>query len=172
MAQAKWSRTKTLSRNAEFRPIEVDDVKYAWAAYRAGELEGFEPGLEAVEFRDLFKSLILSRFDAAWTLISDTKRGRVPIGFALGFYPHPDASGFLFIDTMLWFSWATARNRIESAAKFFDDVRKEIPMLGFAKIEHKKFYEALAKMGILRRVGTTVNVFPGESASIWETRGS
>lgn len=168
---AKWSKRKTLSRNTSFRPIEIDDLKYAFAAYRSGEFRNLVPeGLSADEFKDQFGGLIAFGFDEAWTMIADTRRGLVPAGFAVGFYPHPGAEKFLILDSLIWLPWATPRNRLECAVRLFS--RNDIPMIGFVRAKDKKFCETIAKHGLFRRVGTSMNVFGDEPAAIWETKAN
>jgi hypothetical protein len=170
-AKPNWRLRKTLARKLEFRPIENEDVRYVWAAYKVGALKSaFEDGLTADEFRSEFVKFILSRYDAAWALFAETKKGFIPAGLALGFWPHSAVQHFLIFNNFVWFPWASPRNRIESAVNFFSQVRHEIPMFGFAHPQDKAFCAALAKHGLLRRVGTSMNVFPGQSASVWETR--
>lgn len=173
MAQTKWRLRKTLSRKLEFRPIENEDVSFAWAAYRGGALKKvFAEGLSAQEFKQVFEQLVVTRYDAAWTLFAETQKGFIPVGIALGFWPHREATPFMLMDAFVWFPWSSPRSRIESAVNFLNDVREDVPMMGFVKPEDKPFVEIIAKHGILNRVGTSYNIFPGERASIWETRGN
>lgn len=169
MAQANWKKRSVLKRKTEFRPIETDDVRYAWASYKVGGFDGvFPEGMTPAEFKERFSDMVVSRFDAAWTLFAETKQGWAPAGIALGFYPHPEATRFLILDKMAWFPWASPRNRVECAAQFFDEV--DIPMMGFSRRDDTPFFTVLAKIGLLRRVGTSVNVFPREPTAVWETK--
>lgn len=172
MQQAKaWRLRKTLARKLQSRPIEAEDVKYAWAAYQMGDLRAVFPGdMNAAKFKQEFTQLVLSRFDAAWTLFAETNKGFIPAGMSFGFWPHKEATHFLILNTMVWFPWASSRNRIESATGFFNSVGREIPMMGFARDRDKKFMATLAKHGVIRRIGTAGSVFPDGQASVWETR--
>lgn len=167
-----WKLSKTQERRLEFRPIEDEDVRYAWAAYKVGALKSaFDEGLSAEDFKVAFVELILSRYDAAWVLFAETRKGFIPAGLALGFWPHAAVSHFLIFNNFVWFPWATPRNRIESAVNFFSRMRHDLAMVGFARPQDRDFCTAMAKHGLLRRVGTSMNVFPGEPAAVWETRG-
>jgi hypothetical protein len=160
-----------LKRKLEYRPIEDEDVRYAWAAYKMGALKSaFEDGLTPEAFKTEFVQFILSRYDAAWVLFAETRNGFIPAGLALGFWPHAAVSHFLIFNNFVWFPWATPRNRIESSVNFFKWIRHDIPMIGFARPRDKKFCEVLAQHGLLAKVGTTFNVFPSEKAAVWETR--
>src|SRR5690242_6025474 len=107
-----WRLSKTLSRKIIVRPIEQEDVKYAWAAYKGGSLKpmGFPENLDAKSFKDAFEEYVLSRTHAAWTMIADK-----PIGFALGYWGPSQA--FMFITGIIWFPWATKRNILEATVK-------------------------------------------------------
>jgi len=78
-------------------------------------------------------------------------------------------SPFMIIADIVWFKWASARNRVESAVNFFKKVG--IPMVDYAQGEvNRKFFEMLAQHGIVRRVGTTFCVVKGEPVAVFETR--
>lgn len=170
MPPIKWRKRQAFKRKTDFRPIEVDDVRYAWVVYKGGGFNSFDEGLDPASFKVAFTSMVMQRFDAAWTLFANTKNGWAPAGIALGFYPHPEATRFLIMDTFVWFPWATPRNRIECAAKFFKEI--DVPMMGFSRKPDTGFFEVMAKLGLLRRVGTSVNVFPKEATAVWETKGN
>jgi hypothetical protein len=166
-----WRLKKTLARRLEFRPTEVDDVKFAWAGYKQGAFGKLLPrDFDAAGFRAGFETEILPKFDALWTLLAETRKGFIPVGMAFGFWPHPYVQHFMVLDTFEWFPWATSRNRIESAVNFISKTRTEIPLIGFVRQENKGFLEVLARHGLGRRVGTSHVVFAGEPASVWETR--
>lgn len=168
---ATWRLKKTLARKLEFRPTEVDDVKYAWAAYKGGAFGILLPSnLSADEFRPAFETKIVGRYDALWTLMAQTRKGFIPVGMALGFWPHPEIQHFMVIDVLVWFPWSTPRNRVESTTNFVSKVRGDIPLMAFVRQSNKEFLEVLARHGIVRRVGTSQVVFNGEPASVWETR--
>lgn len=176
MPQNKWRLSKTLKRKPSFRPIENDDLRFIWAAYKKGALssmgERFTSG-DALpqDFTEEFEAEVLTNYAAAWTLFP-TKDSEKPVGLVLGFYSHPDPlfAPFMIVGDIIWFPWATRRNKIESSVNFFNEIRKEIQMVEYASKEHKPFFEMIAKHGIIRRVGTMHNVYPGEATSVFETR--
>lgn len=171
--QTKWRLKKTLARKLDFRPIEQEDVSYAWAAYKKGSLGTIFPeDLNAQDFTQLFQQFAIGRYDGVWTLFAETGKGFIPVGLAVGFWPHREAMQWMLMDAFVWFPWASSRNKIESAVNFLNGVRHQIPMIGFVKSEDRTFVDVIAKHGILNRVGTSYNIFPGERASIWETRGN
>jgi hypothetical protein len=141
-----------------------------WAAYRKGvEFPGILLDLAAAGFKATFEEMVLTNYDAAWTMFAQAKGKMQPVGLALGFWSHPKARTMV-LDRLVWFPWASTRNRIESAVNFFVKVRHEIPMIGFARPEDEAFFVALLRHGMLRRVGTSLTVFEDEQAMVYETR--
>ena len=169
-ARPSWRLSKTLSRNVTVRPIEVDDLKYAWAAYRKGglrdvfEIEDMEPS----EFRAAFEELVQAVVDATWIVSAPTPKGPIPVGIVLGNW-HP-VGVLMVVIGIEWFPWASTRNVIEGTVAFFNEARKEMNMIGYVRPDHKKLYEVVLKHGIMRRIGTSHNVFPDEPATVFETR--
>lgn len=161
-----------------YRPIESEDLAYVWAAYKKGAFEPaggvFADGgqMSAAQFRDAFTEQIVGNFDACWTLFAKTKeRGMAPVGIVVGFWTHPGAR-FMILERMVWFPWSTARNRVEAAVNFFTHMRREVPMLGFARDPDKAFFVVLMRHGIIRQVGTSMTVFGDAPAAVYETRWS
>ena len=174
-----WRLKKTLSRKTHFRPTEKEDVQYAWAAYKSGMLESMGPPFDGEDmapetFQAEFEAQLDVVYHAAWTLFAETGNGYLPSGLVLGFWSHPDPNygRFMNIGDMIWFPWASDRNKIEMAVRFFNDIRKEVPMVEYAKMDDKRFFETIAKHGIMRRVGTMHNIYDGAPAAVFETRAA
>ena len=173
-----WRLKKTLTRRLEFRPIEAEDVKYAYAAYKMGALKDMaapfdELGMSADEFNIAFQTIVLIRYHGAWTLFAETKKGFLPVGMVLAFHSHSDPalSPFMIVGDIVWFPWARARNKIEAAVHFFKTIGPTIPMVDYAHGEtNRKFFEMICQHGVMRRVGTTFNVIKGEPVAVFETR--
>lgn len=171
-----WRLKKTLARKTDFRPLDDDDIKYLWVAYKTGAFkslgEAFERDMEAHEFAVELVAFVQKNFQGAWTLLAESKRGYGPVGVVFGFFSHPDPrlSPFMIVGDIIWMPWATQRNKIETSVKFFHNIRKDIPMVEYASEEHKKFFEMLMRHGIMRRVGKTMNVYNGKEATIFETK--
>lgn len=132
--------------------------------------EDFTDGeMDSVTFSEQLRAHIAESFDAGWTMsVRDQKH---PVGTVFGFWPHrEDTSPFMIVGEMIWFPWATARNKIESAVNFFNEMRDELPFMEYAEPENKEFFELMCKHSIMHRVGTSYNVFPGERTSVFETK--
>lgn len=176
----KWRRGKTLARRVSFRPIENEDIRFAWAAYKKGALaplsaEFAVPTMTVEEFNVAFPATITTRYHGAWTMFADTRRGNMPVGLAVGFYPHPDPAfaPFMVIADMIWFPWSSVRNRIESAVYFFHVIRSTIAMVAYANGDtNKRFFEMICQHGVMRRIGTTFNMVKGEPVAVFETKAA
>jgi hypothetical protein len=172
-----WRLKKTLARKVDFRPIEQDDIKYAYVAYKKGLLasmgERWASGeMDPATFAKQFEAEVITVYHAAWTLMAESRKGYMPVAIVLGFYSHPlpQLAPFMIVGDMIWFPWATARNKIESAVAFFSRIRNEIPMVEYASEQHKRFFEMICQHGVMRRIGTMHHVYPGQLTAVFETR--
>lgn len=171
---SKWRLKRTLKRSASYRPIEDEDVKYAWAAYKKGALvsmgEAFTQEMSADQFKQLFEAFVISNHHAAWTLIAPTIKGSIPVGIVLAAWA-PNAP-FMVVNGACWFPWASSRNKIEAMVTFLNGIRKELQLVWYALPEHKRMYEVCAMHGIIRRVGTSFVAHPGQQTAVFETRAA
>lgn len=171
---SKWRLKRTLRRSASYRPIEDDDVKYAWAAYKKGALapigEAFAQEMTADQFKQLFEGFVVSNHHAAWTLLAPTPKGNIPVGIVLAAWA-PNAP-YMIVNGCCWFPWASKRNILEASVAFFAGIRKDLHMMFYALPEHKRAYEVCCMHGVVRRVGTSFVAFPGKQAAVFETRGA
>lgn len=170
---ARWRLKRTLRRKVEFRLIETMDMPYIWAAYRKGCLapmgEQFADGaMKRDEFRAAFEEEVVSKYQAAWIVLGENKRGFIPIGMVFGAWA--PLLPFMIVGGIAWFPWASDRNIIEGTVGFFNAVRNEIPMMGYANNEQKRLYEVCCMHGIMRRVGTSHIAFADGPAAVFETR--
>lgn len=166
-----WRLSKTLSRRVDVRPIEATDVQYAWAAYKQGGLSEIVPekDLAAPAFKAAFESAILANYHAAWIIQAQAKARFMPVGIIVGSWA-TQQNAYMIINGVAWFPWATKRNILEGTVAFFNRIRKEMPWIGYAMNGHKRAYEVCCMHGIMRRVGTTHVVFPGQAAAVYEGR--
>lgn len=176
-ANPDWRLRKTLAREVDFRAIEQTDVRYAWAAYKKGALGDLgdkfkDMSMSADEFKVAFEVEVTTVFHGGWILIAPTKRGIMPVGLVLAFWSHSDPrfAPFMNIGHILWFPWASARNKIESIVNFFSVIRHEVKMMQYANLTNKRLFEVIARHGVMRRVGTSYNVFTDGPAAVFETR--
>lgn len=176
-----WSLRKTLRRKPHMRSIKEDDLKYIWSAYQQGALTdlgaAFEnTGLKPAEFNKVFIDHVHAQYsfvvgdDAislAWSILANCKKKFIPVASVYGVF-HP-LSHVIIVAGISWYPWATARNKVEGTIKFFNKIRKDIKMIGYARPEQKALYEVAMKHGIMRRVGTSHTIFADVPATIYET---
>jgi len=161
---SKWRLSKTLKRKPQFRDVSEGDLKYAWAAYKRGSFDGMiEEELDPRAFAEAFGSLGVA-FHGMWTFLDDGKP--VGMGFAFMAHPEPVLAPYMIFDRVIWFDWATPRQRIEHGVNFFNEIRKEFPVIGHVDKENKSYFEMMCKHGVIRRVGTSHNL----DKAVFETR--
>ena len=118
-------------------------MRYFYAAYKMGgstpEMDFFPMGLKPEEF-ELLATDHLGVFDRVFTV-----EGSRPLGLIAkrGWEIHA-----------LWFGWSTARERLEGAARFLHDFRKENWGIVMVPKDRLSFFNSLADYGLLVRVGT------------------
>lgn len=167
----KWRLKRTLKRRFDYRPIEIDDIKYLWAAYKTGALTAMgldRPDMSASEFKEAMERAIVEHCHAAWTLFAETRKGFIPVGIVIAAWA-PNAP-YLLVTGMVWMPWASNRNKLESMVGFLNGVRKDFPLMFYATPEHKRMYEVCAMHSVVRRVGTSYVAIPGKACAVFETR--
>ncbi len=136
--------------------------------------EAFADGeMAAAEFKTAFEAEVLANYHGAWTLFAETAAGYRPVGLVLGFWSHPNPAKapFMVIGDIIWFPWASPRNRIVAAVNFFNAMRDQIPMMDMGvQAKDRKFFDVLCQHGVMRRVGTSQIVYRDQAAAIYETR--
>lgn len=173
----KHVRPRTLRRDAAFREYDDDqDFRWAWAAYRLGAFaDHFAAGIEQEEFR-MFLAQFRER--GLWfTLLARVKwqgvdRGIAPVGLIACDVPERKGRPELQ-PHVLWYPWASPRNKLEAGLKFFNDLRKTTTVLIFAKAtdECDRYFGTLKKYQVLRRVGTAYDHFDaGEPSHVWQVK--
>jgi hypothetical protein len=166
--RSKWRLSHTLRRTVDYRPIEADDIKYLWAAYKQGAFSDMEPDLPPEEFKQQLQSIVLAKFHAVWTLFGPTRKGFIPVGVVFAAWA-PNGP-FLIVTGAVWMPWASKRNIVECMVGFLNGVRKEFALQFYALPEHKRLYEVCAMHGAVRRIGTSFTAIAGKHAAVFETR--
>jgi hypothetical protein len=166
--RSKWRLSQTLRRTVDYRPIEAEDIKYLWAAYKQGAFPDMEAGLEPDEFKETFYSIVQAKFHAVWTLFGPTRKGFIPVGVVFATWA-PNGP-FLIVTGAVWMPWASKRNIVECMVGFLNGVRKEFALQFYALPEHKRLYEVCAMHGAVRRIGTSYTAIAGKHAAMFETR--
>lgn len=93
----------------------------------------------------------LAQFPAEWVFDAPTKNGIIPVGVGLAAY---SIGEIVFMGDVIWFPWASVRNKLESALNLIEASRGENTILDFADETDQPFYVRLCKYGSARRIGT------------------
>jgi hypothetical protein len=104
--------------------------------------------------------------DITYTLIGQTKNGKIPVGLFSGKFNGP----MLFIGSAVWFKWASSRNKIECAIHVLNELRKDYIVILHNHMKDKPFYMNIAKHGVIRQVGRFYDVYDDGPAQVWQTR--
>ena len=150
---------RTLKRNPEFRLLEEKDFKYLWAAYKKGAF-GEIKDITPKEFEIIVVNSL--NYDDVWILEEP-----IPIGIVMGSYT---AGPIEWIADVNWFPWATERQKLEHVVNFFNTMRKKRLLIWECKQKDKRFYEHIAKYGIIRRIGHFEGLIENEPVILWQTR--
>lgn len=151
-------------------------MRWLWAAYKAGCPDfGFPNGMDPKEFEQAILDTI-GNWAKGWMLmaplygeITSDQGGIQPVGIvAAGITEHR------MEPHVIWFPWASPRNRLEAAVAFLNEMRKTWQVVIFARPENagpKGLFTVLCKYAVLRPVGTFYRWFgDGEKAMIYQTK--
>lgn len=131
-------------------------MKYLWVAYKKGLLP-LREGLSAKEFQEEAEAFLLSNYDYGW-LIGE-------YGLIFG----KNAGPMILLGDVIWFPWASNRNILEGIVQLINTLRYEAKVTFFSSMDDKRFYEHVAKHGILRRVGRIHDVGK-QPLAFWESK--
>lgn len=163
-------------------PIADEHIPYFWAIYKTGGMvdadERFKQDFESgMAFARAFVEWVYETSTAAWTFRAHTSEGFIPIGFVTGIVWR----SYFFVDFMAWLPHAGKRNIYASAVNFINEARRRrltvedetgtpYPIKGVFEFGEKKdtpFWAAIARHGILHRVGQAPGIYPDGAATCW-----
>jgi hypothetical protein len=168
-----YKRSRALRRGCSFVPAGADHIRWLWAAYKTGSfpLEGrFPAGLSAPEFQReavvMLRELIQAGHDGVVLVDRDGQH----VGFVTVWRVVHPAQVPQFYPHVIWFSWATARNKLECSLHFLIEMKKSALGVIIAEPQNWQWFSHLAQYGVLRRVGTFRGYWAdGRDAGIFET---
>jgi len=167
--------------------MATEDMKFVYAAYKMGVLDEhdklFLEEFDAIEFRRVFTWWTHTNYGlfsmtadlrpeintvGVWTVVSKSMRSeRGPVGLVFGWV----RGRVIEVGGMAWFPWASPRNKLEGAVAFFDTMRREgFKVLEFSELKDKRFFESIARHGIIKRVGHVHKLFGDGDACLYETK--
>ncbi len=164
--ESEWkaSRNLTLKRGASFIAVADatgEDWKYLGAAHAMGVFNdlldnwGEQIGddyssLKPEEFRALMPALMETSGEY-YVLHGIGPKCPRPVGLIAGI-----RMGHRLEPHVLWFGWATKRNRLETILRFIQDMRAENLLIIYATPENETLFHHIGKYGVFQRENGTV----------------
>lgn len=175
-------RTPKLSRlitgKASYDLTTEDDLPYLWAAYKLGELsrlhEVFSQPLDKEDFRAAIDWYIAHNQFQSISFYYEKDGKRKMIGFGLFW-----VRGRIFQTAdLIWFSWASNRIILENYVNLVNNMRKKIHeetnlpfvILEFAMEKDRKYFDHVCSYGVMRRVGTSEEIYNDGKCCVYESR--
>jgi hypothetical protein len=149
-----------------------------WAAYKKGALASMGADFaDGGDGRGRLQGGLRGEIVAATTRLDPVRRddvlatGRSAWRSASGRMPDTEKAPFMLLGDMVWFPWASPRNRVAAAVNFFNAIRDQIPMMDMGVLpKDHRFFDVLCAHGVMRRVGTSQLVYRDQPAAVYETR--
>lgn len=111
---------------------------------------------------------LIEHYAQAWTLCAKTREGKRPAAIVLLHQPDKRAA-VLWMADVIWFPWATARNKLESIVYFMNAMRKDWLIMEFAVPNEQAFFDHVCRYGVMRRAGTLYDLYT-VPAAVFQTR--
>lgn len=153
------------------RLTDADDLKFLYAAWKLGNtpLTNIQAATPE-EFIERFTEHSALRYHVAYTMIA-TPPGRetMPVGVVFGIKPFYGYD-VMWTGDFIWFPWASARNKLEAAVHFLNQMRKTTTIVGFCEPAAIDFFEHICRYGVLRRAGTVFDMIGEGPRAVYQTR--
>lgn len=137
------------------------DIKYLYAAHKHITQSGVSPK----DFKTEYGCLIHDKYDYGWTIEAPTSKGVIPVGCVFGI----QNGDFIMVGDLIWFPWASNRNKLEGIIEYINGVRKEHLVLFYSQEKDKRFYVHIMRYGIINRIGRIDEIYD-EPATLFQTR--
>lgn len=161
-------RKKTLKRGVELHLFKDSDIKWFWLAFQMGAFEELKFSEDQKEFTEqllIFITDIMTQGGFVYIISAKSTRRAdknevTPVGVVMvNFYenaawPH-----------VIWFPWASSRNKLEGAVFFIQELKKQMPILIIAKESDAPFFSHLSRYALLSR-GCKINKHFGDENGI------
>lgn len=168
----KYIRDRTLKRGAVLDGFQNKYIRRCFAAYKLGELPSFEEGLSGEGGNN-------SEFgNALREMVRDAETRNIQVGFLLDRRSlvglvNVVLSGHIVQPAFHYFSWATPRNKLETALRFFIEIKQHarammtVPKKGV----EARMLSHLGKYGCIRGIGTFKGFYDDGDALFFQTIG-
>ena len=146
-------------------------MKWLYAAYKLGsfgdgDLISLDEGMTPSEFDQKLRLLMSTYYEDGWVLESMNQGKMRPVGVIFSTYMGP----LNLLGDMTWFPWSTDRNRVEAAVHFLNEARRHAIYVWYCDFKDKRFYEHIARHGIIKRIGSITGLYKGGDVPFWQTR--
>lgn len=132
--------------------MQDGDLAYAYAAYKQGAFPGMPEGLRPRGF-DLKFYEAAAFVEEIYTLTARHDGGRRPVGLILARIAEEPDMAPRIEPHLLWFPWATPRNKLETSVKWLAEMRLKYLVLIMTPLKDKIFFTHLCRHGVLRVIG-------------------
>lgn len=135
-----------------------------------GEIEGFGEAT-GMDLKDLSKDDFVQVLNAwmdlgcYFVLIAKTGKGEVPVGVIA-----ENRKPTMIEPHVVWFPWASDRNKLETIMKFVNEMRREVLVVIFAEYKERRFWNLLSNYGIIKRRTATGGIkgwYGDDACEIW-----
>lgn len=155
--------------------LENTDIPWLYAAYRLNAFKDFMPeGLNEEQFIDSMLNMT-ANFDEIYVGLAPLQKGESK---RRGSHQIMGIAGVNFLGKnraeahAIWMPWASDKNKLEVAAKFFAEMRREKNVILPVKEDAKNFFRHLCRLGLMRHVGRIDRYFDdGATALLFHTLG-
>ncbi len=155
-----FRRYRILNRPFYVREFAEDDIKWAYADYRKRNNVEIEPS----QFKEEYLHA-LRHVQQAWTIVKAENKDRV-VGFIF-----QTGNGYSWETHAQWMEWASPRDILAGAMRFWDKMRYMQNILLVIPEEIDRFAEQLRRYGALQRVGKIRKYYPDKrDAFLWQSR--
>ena len=138
--------------------MQAGDLAYAYAGYRQGAFPGMPEGLKPREFDVAFYKAAV-QWEEIYALTVKHTNGRRPVGLMLARITEEIGMPARMEPHLMWFPWATPRNKLETTVKWLAEMRLKHLVLIMAPLKEKVFFTHLCRHGVLRVIGKIHRLF-------------
>lgn len=153
------------SRQVKITKIQsLDDLRYAWVAYKRGWNSIIQPGLDANEF-SIYLAQVLDRFNSVYLLHAlSINNALIPVGI-LAILGNGAAQPYI-----AWFPWASTRNKLETIICMIKEFKHSIKFLFYVNTAERNLFELLRSYKLVKR-GCRIPAYyaNGTSATLYYT---
>ena len=142
-------------------------MRWLYVAYVKGAFNAPE-GMSPIEFKDWVSASLQDVGNGMVYILTSILEGEDrPAGLVVAHEQHHRIEPHV-----IWFPWATSRNKLECSVKFLCSMRFTNVIVMFTPKEDRKFYDHLLRYGMMSVVGPIKDWYGlGKDARMYQTRG-